>query len=253
MWKHREVELVIDVGNTRMKMGLFARKRLVAMASAEAADFNAVSSFVADKGPSRCVVGSVAARNDHFLEALGTLAPVQMLAGDSPAPLLSRYATPATLGIDRLANAVATAALFPGRAALAIDAGTCITYDLLDARSTYLGGMITPGMHMRGRAMHAYSARLPHVEPVDTPPLPGVDTASSLAAGIHYGMIMEMEGFVRHFRQKFPGLAVVLTGGDAIRAARGLKSNIFAHPALTLVGLHTIAYHETDPRPAPAH
>lgn len=245
--------MVIDVGNTRMKMGLFAGERMVAMASAEAADLNGVNSFLADRRPSRCVVGSVAAANDGFLKALGTLAPVLLLTGDSPSPLRSHYATPATLGVDRLANAVAVAALFPGRAALAIDAGTCITYDLLDARSTYLGGMITPGMHMRGRAMHAYSARLPHVEPGDMPPLPGVDTASSLAAGIHYGMIMEMEGFVRHFRQQYPGLAVVLTGGDAVRAARGLKSNIFAHPALTLVGLHTIANHETDPRPAPAH
>lgn len=245
-------ELVLDVGNSRMKMALFSGSRIMELAMADSGNVAAVKDFLGDRRPGCCVVGSVARPDDGFLHDLGRLAPVCLITGTSGTPLRNHYATPATLGVDRLANAVAAASIFEGRAVLAIDAGTCITYDLVDAERAYLGGMITPGIRMRGQAMHAYSARLPEVMPGPEPPLPGTDTESSLAAGIHHGAMMEMEGFVRHFRQKHPDLAVVVTGGDAVRAVKALKSNIFAHPTLTLIGLHVIAHHETDPRPAPA-
>lgn len=238
-------ELVLDVGNSRMKMGLFRGGRLVRTALATVNDDGAVRAFLGTDGAEQCVVGSVAAGNEGFLAAVGKLAPVRLITGNTPTFLLNRYTTPGTLGVDRLANAVGAAKCFPGRPVLAIDAGTCVTYDLVDERKTFLGGVITPGLYMRGKAMHAYSARLPEVEPGEDPPLPGTDTHSSLAAGMHHGMVLEMGGFISHFRRGHSGLAVVITGGDAVRAARALKSNIFAHPALTLVGLHAIAHHRT--------
>ena len=242
-------ELVIDVGNSRMKMGLFAAGRVVARATAPHSDIPAVERFLAERRLVRTAIGSVAAKDEELLEALRKKAPVMEISGSSPSPVSSRYTTLKTLGVDRLANIAGAASLFPRRAVLAIDLGTCITYDLVDELAVHQGGIISPGMRMRSRAMHAYSARLPEVEPTDDPPLLGTDTASSLMAGVHHGLLMELHGHITFFRQQRPGLAVVLTGGDALRYVRALKSGIFAHPTLTLIGLHALLHFHPDSRP----
>lgn len=191
-------------------------------------------------------LGTVAVPDAAFLEKLRDRAPVKEITGVTPSPIRSLYSTPLSLGVDRLANAVAMAALFPDRSALAIDLGSCITYDLVDGLSVYRGGVISPGMHMRARAMHAYSARLPEVLPQEDSSLPGTDTITSLAAGIHHGLLFELEGMIDAFRQQHPGLAVVLTGGDAPRFAKALKSGIFAHPSLTLLGLYALLHFDPN-------
>ena len=243
-------ELVIDVGNSRMKMGLFAAGRILDRATAPHGDIAAVVQFLAGRSVGRTAIGSVAAPDEKFLEALRQRAPLMEISGNSSSPVRSRYTTLKTLGVDRLANIAGGASLFPQRAVLVIDLGTCITYDLVDELAVHQGGVISPGLRMRARAMHAYSARLPEVEPEEEPPFLGTDTASSLAAGVHHGLLMELQGYIAFFRQQRPGLAVVLTGGDALRYVRALKSGIFAHPTLTLIGLHALLHFHPDSRPA---
>jgi type III pantothenate kinase len=92
--------------------------------------------------------------------------------------------------------------------------------------------------------MNAYSARLPLVEPPADAALMGTDTTTSLASGVHHGIVHELEGFIDRLEHHYPGIAVVLTGGDGLRFARALKSGIFAHPFLTLEGLHAILLHQ---------
>lgn len=247
------VELVVDVGNTRMKLGIFLRGRLVQHGAAPHGDRATVKRMIAGRPVDRIAVGSVASGDPSFLEFMGTIAPVTMILPGHPAPVRTRYLTPATLGVDRSANAVGVASLFPDRAALAIDLGTCITIDLVDELAVHQGGSISPGMLMRSRAMHAYSAALPEVSPPDPPPVLGLDTPQSLASGIHYGVLAELIASIAEHRQQHPDLAVVLTGGDAPRFVKALKSGIFAHPFLTLLGLHVILHHQplggSSPRP----
>lgn len=249
-----EMDLVLDVGNSRTKLGLFQQDRLVTRGSTANGDMAAVRAFVADRVLRGIALGSTAAPDEGFVHALGVLAPVLVITGTTPAPVRSRYATPLTLGADRLANVVAAVRRFPGRPVLVLDLGTCVTYDLCQADGTYQGGGISPGMHMRARAMNAYSARLPLIEPVGSPALLGTDTEASLAAGIHFGMLGELEGLIRRVGQQVADLAVVLTGGDALRFVRGLESGIFALPQLTLEGYHALLAHNRTlgGYPAPA-
>lgn len=244
-------ELVLDVGNSRMKMALFRNGHAVAHAAAMAGDRHAVEQFVGNNAINHIALGSVAAPDASFADFLRTSAPLTEITGTSPSPVRSLYDTPATFGVDRLANVAGVAAFLPGRAVLAIDLGTCVTYDLVDELAVHHGGIISPGLRMRARAMHAYSARLPLVEPVRPGPLPGTGTATSLAAGTFHGLIMEVGGFITHFRRHHHRLAVVLTGGDALLAARELKSGIFVHPLLTLIGLHALSHFHPAPGPAP--
>ena len=239
-------DLVIDIGNSRMKWGLFQGRRIVASGAAAQGGFHSLEAALSGAVPRNIAVGTVAAPDPAFMDRLRRLAPVQELHGGSPSPVRSLYTTRATLGVDRLANVAGAAVLFPGRPVLAIDLGTCATYDLVDALAVHQGGIISPGMRMRARAMHAYSARLPEADPPDDPFLPGTDTTSSIAAGMYHGLRLEVQGYIGHFRQQHPGLAVVLTGGDAPRFAGALKSGIFAHPTLTLIGLHALMHYHPD-------
>ena len=71
---------------------------------------------------------------------------------DSKVPFKNSYATPQTLGVDRIALATAAFYYNPNRNTLVIDAGTCVTYDMINDYDEYLGGAISPGVQMRYNA-----------------------------------------------------------------------------------------------------
>lgn len=239
----RTLDLVLDVGNTRTKLATFRGERIGERRTIATGDLAALVAAMRGVQPARIAVGSVAALDEHMLEHLRALAPTLVITGSTPTPLRSAYTTLDTLGVDRMANAVGAAAMFTGRAVLAVDMGTCITYDLVHADGTYAGGAIAPGLRMRSKAMHTYSARLPEVH-VTTPPSHwGTSTDQALQAGIHYGILGELQGFIQSATHHTANCAVVLTGGDAVHFARACKSGIFAHPFLTLEGLRLILLH----------
>lgn len=250
MLEHASRDLVIDVGNSRMKLGLFVEGRLMEHRVAAHGDLAALEQFLKGSRPGRVTYGSVGRAEPGFVDALRRLAPVKEITGDSPSPVRSLYTSRHTLGVDRLANVVGAALLFPRRAVLAIDLGSCATYDLVDELTVHQGGIIAPGLRMRASAMHAYSARLPEVVPPEDPDLMGTDTASCLESGVHHGLLMELQGHIAAFAQQHRDMAVVITGGDAPRFAKALKSGIFAHPTLTLLGLHALLHYDPDHGPS---
>ncbi|MBL0045752.1 MAG: type III pantothenate kinase [Flavobacteriales bacterium] len=246
-------QLVLDIGNSRTKIGLFAEGRLLRASHLPNGDGAAAKVFLENDHVDRVVLGSVAAEAPDLITALASIAPIHVIQGDSPSPLKSAYSTMSTLGVDRLANAVGANRLFPDRPALAVDLGTCVTYDLVDASGTFLGGLISPGLRMRAKAMNTFSARLPLVEPAENVSLIGRSTEECLASGTHHGLLAELRSMISGIGQQQPHLAVVLTGGDAPRFARALENGIFAHPFLTLLGLHALSLHDSSfPRSAAA-
>ena len=241
-------DLVIDAGNTRIKAALFNDFGPLERVVVAPSDLSAIDAFVADRAIGGVVLGSVAGATAELVQHLSRHGHVLEVTGATPSPLKSAYDTPETLGADRIANAVGAWQRFPGRPPLAIDLGTCITYDVVDGSGTYRGGIISPGLRMRARAMHAYSARLPEVVPSADAPLLGRSTESSLASGVYHGIRAELVGLVQETAYQHPGLAVVLTGGDAPLFLSALKSGIFADPLLTLRGLHALLQHHTRGR-----
>lgn len=237
-------DLVIDVGNTRMKAALYGPSGFLRRTVLVHGDLAGLRNWAGAEIFQSVVLGSVAAMDAGFEDALHSFGPLTVIHGSSPSPLRSAYNTPLTLGVDRLANVVGARHLFPGRAVIAIDLGSCITYDVVDGEGYYRGGIIAPGMRMRAKAMHAYSARLPVVEPRAPVPLVGRSTDESLASGVYHGVRSELRALIEDLGHEMPGAAVVLTGGDGSRFARALKSGIFADPLLTLNGLHALLLHQ---------
>lgn len=237
------VDLILDIGNTRGKAAIFDGDRLIRRFAFDVRDIEGFTAGLMQEPIARAALGTVAGDAGELVGSLGQRFPVTMIGSDSDVPIASAYATVSTLGVDRLANAVAASSLFPGRPVLAIDLGTCITYDYVDAQGVYQGGAITPGGRMRASAMHTYSARLPLVDDaVQAGPF-ATSTAACLQAGIGHGILGELRHFIGLAHERDRTAAVVLTGGDALHHGRALKSGIFAHPFLTLEGLRIIFHH----------
>jgi type III pantothenate kinase len=168
------------------------------------------------------------------------------LKNQTPLPFKNLYRTPLTLGIDRLAAVAGALASFPAQNCLVVDAGTCMTYELLTAQAEYLGGNIAPGIAMRLKAMHAFTAKLPEVSKGETEDWVGYSTESALRNGAQWGAAFEIEGTIARLQGKFSPLTVILTGGDAIFLAKMLKSQIFVLPDLVLIGLNKILNHNVQ-------
>ena len=126
---------------------------------------------------------------------------------------------------------------------LVIDAGSCITYDFVNDKAVYPGGAISPGIEMRYKAVHQYTANLPLLSKRDDIPLIGDSTENAIHLGILNGVICEIEGIIEQYRLKNIKLTVVLTGGDTNFLAKNLKSSIFATPNFLLEGLNSILIH----------
>jgi len=155
-------------------------------------------------------------------------------------PFRNEYATPTTLGVDRIALISAAATQYPNEHVLVIDAGSCVTYDFLSDENKYLGGAIAPGVNMRYKAVNTFTANLPLLETEAPEYFIGNTTEQSLHAGIFQGMIFEIQGFIQAYREKYPDLTVILTGGDAQLLQKNLKKGIFANSNFLLEGLQYI-------------
>ncbi|MFC6222164.1 type III pantothenate kinase [Hymenobacter artigasi] len=242
--------LVLDIGNTAVKAGSFdgplLREMVAGLTPAS------VRELVLRWQPLHVIVASVAEAAVLAVEELQDLVPGQVLGfspGTTPVPLRNAYATPHTLGADRLAAAVGAAGLRPGQHTLIIDAGTALKFDLVTADGTYHGGSIAPGLAMRLRALHAFTGRLPLLElptPDATIPLVGDSTTGSLLSGVVNGTVAEITGLMARYQQQYPGIGVLLTGGDAAFLAARLPARIFVVPELVLLGLNRILVYHVD-------
>jgi type III pantothenate kinase len=234
------LNLVLDIGNTRLKAGLFNGPEL-----REFKWFNSTDEVLNDqafiKQAQGAIIGSVVLEQELFYKALNAIVPTTVFSSKTPIPIKNNYASASTLGSDRLAASIGAFELYPDKNVLVIDAGTCIKYNFTNAANEYLGGAISPGLKMRFKAMHDYTSRLPLVEFDDTyPSLIGTSTQTSILSGAINGSVAEIDGFIDLYAEQYSGLICVITGGDSEYLAKRLKNSIFTNQNLVLKGLNHI-------------
>jgi type III pantothenate kinase len=235
--------LVIDIGNSRIKSALFEIDQLVAEQSFDDME-EAIERWRTLKYD-RCLVSSVRFGKSELEKQLSF--PFVFMDHDVPTPLINGYATPKTLGLDRLAAAVGAWHLAKRKPVLAIDMGSCITYELVDDQGIYLGGAISPGMKMRAKAMNHFTAKLPEISLFPRPnSVWGDSTGSCLSVGIWSGVKFEIEGFIHAYRLKFPEISIYICGGDSQSFESLAKDHIFVVPNLVLHGLNCILNHNVE-------
>jgi type III pantothenate kinase len=230
--------LVIDWGNTRIKAAIFVEQKLE-----EKFLFNEPSelyAFLSEHHFAHTLISSVNKPAQEVLKKINATGKKLSLSIDLPLPIKIEYATPHTLGVDRIAAACGAIELFPLHNTLVIDAGTCVNYEFVDSNSRYWGGAISPGIEMRFKAMNTFTARLPLVSLNKEVDLIGNSTESCMQSGVMNGIVGEVEGMIDRYKEKYPELKVVLCGGDAPLFENRLKPTIFAAPDLVLMGLNRI-------------
>ncbi len=238
------MNLVIDSGNSATKVGIFNHERLVEKQSFATPE--EVRAFVEFAQFENMIISSVKLDAESVASWANRAKKIFILNKSLPLPVSTSYETPETLGMDRLAGVCGAIELFPRSDNLVIDAGTCITYDFVDKDGVFQGGGISPGLKMRFQAVHTFTAKLPLVSPKKSSPLIGKSTEASIQSGVVNGLIAEMEGIIEQYKRKFPGLQVILSGGDAGFFENQLKASIFASPELVLIGLNSILIHNVS-------
>jgi type III pantothenate kinase len=232
--------LCLDFGNTRCKAALFIDGQLQEVIVLRDL-VRELAELLRRVQPQHSILSSVI---DHPAEVDALLADhsrFHRLSNQSRLPFSIPVGKPETVGADRLAIAAAAVHLFPKQNNLAIGLGTCITFNFINQQHELIGGSISPGMEMRFKAMHQFTARLPLVKGTWNVPLIGYDTATNLQSGVVLGMAKEIDGIIELYAERFGNFNVLLTGGDLGIFGPHLKKKIFADPDLIFKGLYAIS------------
>jgi type III pantothenate kinase len=236
------MNLVLDIGNTRVKYGVFDHKILLSHGVIEAKNLSTGLEGLIKKYPqcTRALLCQVGPTPEADLIAIKRKMEVIFMSADLSFPVKNNYQSPNTLGFDRLALASAARVQYPDKAVLVIDCGTCVTYDFIEANGAYNGGAISPGLSMRYKAMNAYTKALPELKAEVPSGWYGATTETSMHHGAFFGLVHEINGFVNQYRRYNADLTTILTGGDLEILRDHIKNDIFAHPNFLLLGLNEI-------------
>lgn len=235
------MDTAIDVGNTRVKAGCFRDGHLEEVYTFDSLPFANWYRAMQSVSLGRCIIASVIPLPGHIIKYLSAKARQLIILGqDTILPVKLLYKSTATLGADRIALSAAAVSLYPGQDLLVISAGTCITYNFITANAEFQGGAISPGLHMRFKAMHEHTAALPLVAPEGDAPVIGTDTETSLRSGALNGMVFEIDGYIASIQKKYTHLKVIISGGDGKYLDGKLTYPAELRPELGLLGLYKI-------------
>jgi type III pantothenate kinase len=232
------MNLIIDIGNTAVKAALTEKGALVRSTRLASDDNDGIARFIGHEALHGAIVSSVVKDPLPLLSFLSGLTPrVHHLTFRSVFPFNIDYATPETLGVDRLAAATGAYVHHPSSDLLVIDAGSAMTVDLV-SRGAFRGGSISPGLSMRFRALHEFTGRLPLVEKRVDFTFPGRTTDDAIAGGVVTGIVFEINEYIRTFEEKYRKLVTVITGGDGGLISSLSKRKMLHYPDLVAEGLN---------------
>jgi len=236
------MNLIIDVGNTQVKLAVFENGELVFDTICEKdvvlVELQKIKKHYLIEAS---IISTVALFSKEALLKIKKIYPhLVLLSHDTTVPFKNLYATPKTLGVDRIAIAAAAVSKYPNKNVLVIDAGTCITYDFINENGSYIGGAITAGVKMRYKSLNEFTDKLPLLDPTYPKSIIGKSTEESIHSGIVNGVLAEISSIINQYKEQNRKLTVVLTGGDTNFLAKRLKNSIFANPIFLLEGLNTI-------------
>ena len=194
----------------------------------------------------QCIVSTVKKSLPRYFSFLKRSRNTIELTHKTKIPITNKYATPKTLGRDRLAAVIGAYACFPKKNNAVIDIGTCVKFDFIDNKGNYYGGNISPGIELRLKAMHHFTAALPSIKQKEPKKLLGQRTDEAMNNGAVLGVQFEIESFIRHLRAEKGPINVILTGGAASFFGEIVKSKIFVDSFIVLKGLNKIADYQKE-------
>ena len=247
--------LVVDVGNTQTKLGVYDAERLVVLWRLTTARARTADEYGMD-------ARGLFALNGLDVGALTGVAivsviPVLHLAWQrvaekyfACAPLVVdhttetgmpvRYDPPSAVGADRIVNAYAAREKY-GAPCIVADFGTATTFDAVNSAGEFVGGAIAPGIRTMADSLFDRAPRLPRVETARPPRVIGANTIGALRSGLYFGAISLADGILSRMRAELGGQPrIIATGGLAPLVAQGSDLIETVDDTLTLEGLRLI-------------
>ena len=241
------MQLIVDIGNSHIKATIFEQNVLKGDGYTILADEEALIQLGNEEGFNHILICTVRLFSEKLQAWVGSNAKIAVFTPETKVPITNRYATPHTLGLDRLAAAVGATELYSDDSVLIIDAGSCITYDIVTADKVFLGGAISPGTRMRFRAMNHFTGKLPLIQFEGRADfdLIGDNTIACMESGVFNGVLAEVNYYSSAFLVQYPQGKIVITGGDTNFLQKSLKISTFAQPNLVAIGLNKILNYNT--------
>ncbi len=246
-------DLVVDIGNSRIKWGRCLDGRVTATISLQSEDAHVwdlqVKAWNITGKSAWAVAGVHPQRMEAFLNWLRDRGEeVTCLSSWQQLPLEVKVEYPDRVGMDRLLNAVAAKKSRVARevSVFIIDAGSAVTVDWVDETGAFRGGAIFPGIRSMAQAVHSHTALLPLVDGPTwpNPILPGTSTKAAIEAGIFWAVAGGIKALVRQLRgraQATRHAVVFLTGGDGPLLAPVLDPQTQWWSEMTLEGIRLAA------------
>jgi type III pantothenate kinase len=230
------MNLIIDEGNTNIKLGAFAQDKLQWTETYQS--IPEVMNRLRTVQIERVLLSSVKDTSEWLQLQDGF--KIEVFDSNTPLPIKIDYHSRETLGTDRIAAACGAFFIYPGQNCLIFDLGTCLTHGFIDKNGVFYGGSISPGMEMRFKALHQFTARLPYLGIEQEVLTTGNSTKSSIISGVINGIVFEINGFIEFYQNKYSEINVLITGGNMLLFEKRLKQPIFAVTELNLTGLNRI-------------
>lgn len=239
--------LVIDIGNTKIKTAVFEQDTLIFKENFSIDIFlqGLKKIFKKNKTIEKTILSAVANVSEEVIAFLQNKTSLFFVTTETSFPFQNKYETPLTLGMDRKVLVTGAVLKYPNQNVLIIDAGTCITYDFVDADKNYFGGAISLGVEMRYKALNHFTAKLPLLKSEYPNSILGNSTNQSIHSGVVNGILYEMDGFINDYLRQYEHLTIILTGGDALFLAKRLKNPIFANSNFLLESLNLLYQYNT--------
>ena len=233
--------LCLDFGNTRLKAAIFQNDRIYKEINLTDDNTETIASLITEYAPQKSILASVVHHNPEIETLLADKTRFHKISNETKKNFSIAVSKPDTIGPDRIALIAAAVHFHSGKNNLIIGMGSCITYNFVDQKNCFLGGAISPGMDMRFRAMHEFTAKLTLTEADWNFPLIGYDTKTNLQSGVITGILGEIEGFTARYHEKYGNFNTILTGGNASYFASQLKSRIFADVNFLFKGMYVLS------------
>ncbi len=236
-----QTTLCLDFGNTRLKCAVFNNNEIKDVITLEDDSVETINNLISTYKPNKSILSSVIDHNPEIENILSAKTKFHKLTHQSKLTFTTPVGKPETIGADRLALIAGAVHFYASKHNLIIGLGSCITYNFVDKFHAFLGGSISPGLEMRFKAMHEFTAKLPLIKADSNFPLVGYDTKTNLLSGVILGMRKEIDGTIEEYALRYSNFNVHLTGGDMGFFVPHLKNKIFASPHLIYKGLYAIS------------
>ena len=232
--------LVIDIGNTFIKCGVFDRKDLIDRLAIQS--INELSSILKKYKLNKVIISSVVPeKSKDFINYINQKLNITIhVISYKDTNLKLKVEEPATIGNDRICNIYSAIKNYTGPIII-IDFGTATTYDVINSNNEFIGGIIAPGIETSIKNLISKAALLKDIKFKFPQSVIGKNTTTNIQSGVMYGSISQVEGLINKIElESNEKYTVLLTGGFSELLSPYLNIEHIVDIDLTLKGMFYI-------------